>query len=479
MTPPTNSSLRGIKPPSVAGETSVESRLSVLYVPAGARDRGTVRDRLVRAGAEVTMAGDLAEALRILGSRRSRLVVVDLAGETQAVATIRVLRVQCPSVPVIAVMDPADPASCAEALSAGVADLLPWPFEDRDVQAALAVARDRAAADVAEGWPGPDEKLIVHSAAMREAVDQMRAASSRKTSLLFTGEPATGRSMLARGRHALDHEFVTRPFVVVDCGETGGPDLEHRLFGCVRSTDGAAPKAEDVSRAGAVVTAQGGALLLVNVTEAPARVQLRLASLLRDREAYSLDAGEIIPLDIRFMASVAPDIEAAVSDGRVHRDLIQRLGQVRIEVPPLRRRHEDLPSLIGVFLRRACQEEQCSPKRFSRAAVALMAAMPWPGNASELKATIRALVQAVRQPVIQIDDVLGHVSLEGVGKTASEDLNLRDARARFEREFISQALMRHHGRVGDAARSLGIQRTNLYRKVRQLKVSKALLSAQR
>jgi two-component system response regulator HydG len=453
--------------------------LSVLYVPAGARDRGTVRDRLVRAGAEVTIAGDLAEALQLVNGKRYRAVVVDLAGETQAVATIRVLRVQCPAVPVIAVMDPADPASCAEALSAGVADLLPWPFEDRDVQAALAAARDRAASEAADSWPGSDEKLLVHSPAMREAVDQMRQASSRKTSLLLTGEPGTGRTLLARARHALDHEFVTSPFVVVDCGATGGSDLERRLFGCGGSADAEVPRAEDVCRGGAVVMAQGGALLLVNLTEAPARVQSRLAGLLRDREAFSLDANEIISLDIRFMASVPPDIESAVADGRVHRDLVQRIGQLRIEVPPLRRRREDLPALIGLFLRRVCLEERSSPKRFSRAAVSLMAALPWSGNAIELSATVRTIVRATRQPLIQLEDVLGHVSLDGVGKPTVEDLSLREARARFEREYISQALLRHHGRAGDAARSLGIQRTNLYRKVRQLKVSKALLSAQR
>src|SRR5204862_5408571 len=133
--------------------------------------------------------------------------------------------------------------------------------------------------------------------------------------------------------------------------------------------------------------------------------------------------------------------------------------------------------LAAHLLRRACEAEGTGTKRFSRAALTLFLALPWRGNATELAEVIRATVATTRQPVIQIEDVLEHVRFDaGSNLPGGPSLTLRDARARFERECISAALVRHHGRVGDAAKALGIQRTNLYRKVRQLKISKALLT---
>jgi DNA-binding NtrC family response regulator len=146
-------------------------------------------------------------------------------------------------------------------------------------------------------------------------------------------------------------------------------------------------------------------------------------------------------------------------------------------VPPLRSRREDVPLLAAYFLRRACEAEGGGPRRFSRAALTLLAVLPWRGNAKELQDVVTATVRSTRHPVIQLEDVLEHARLDDAASApAAAGLTLRDARARFERECISATLARHHGRVGDAARELGIQRTNLYRKVRQLNVSRALLS---
>jgi two-component system response regulator GlrR len=434
-----------------------------------------IRDRLSRTGATVSLASDMTDALRMLGARTYGLVVLDLAGGDRAVATVRILRAQPSRVPVVGVMDPSDPVTAAEAVSAGISDLLPWPFDEADVLAAFSAARDRGAVDLD---PGTDEEdLYLHSPAMRLAVDAVRAADSRKGGLLLVGPSGSGRALLARSRHAQDDDYVSRAFVSVDCGAA---DLERRLFGTPERHDAGAPaSAEPVDRTGALVAAQGGTLFLRNLAAAPARVQTRLAAVMRDREVFSVDAGELIPFDVRVIAAVESDVDAAVSEGRLKRDLFDRIAGGRVDVPPFCDRREDLPFLVLRFLRRACESDRVGTRRLSRAGLALMSALPWKGNAAEMSDVVAAIIRSSSQSVLQIEDVLEHVSLRAGREGKGEAGSLRDARDRFEREHISAVLVRHQGRVGDAARELGIQRTNLYRKVRQLKVSKALLSSSR
>jgi DNA-binding NtrC family response regulator len=454
----------------------------VLYLPAATRDRAGVRDRLSRSGAPISLAADVPDALQMLGTRRFSLVIVDLASERTALAAVRLLRAQFPSIPVVGVIDPAQPLVASDAIYAGATDLLPWPFDERDIAAVLAGARDVMPVDPSSQRSDLADRLFEHSPSMRAVSEAMRLASPRKTAVLISGEPGSGRHLVARTLHDRDHEFVNRPFVVVDCGADGAADLEKRLFGAAgEPVDLANPGGvERVARGSAIVAAQGGSLFLTNLLDAPGRVQARLARLLRDREAISGDQEDVIALDFRPMASIGPDGESEVSDGRLRRDLMERLGQVRIAMPPLRRRRQDLPLLAAHFLRRACDEQGCGPKRFSRAALTLLSALPWAGNGRELQEVVAATVEGTREPIIQLDDVLRHASLESASAgSASAGLTLREARASFERECISATLVRCHGRVGDAAKVLGVQRTNLYRKVRQLNVPRTLLSARK
>jgi DNA-binding NtrC family response regulator len=228
-----------------------------------------------------------------------------------------------------------------------------------------------------------------------------------------------------------------------------------------------------------VFQARGGTLFLANVVEAPARIQAKLARLLRDGEAMLAEKRAVIDLDLRTIGATDPIPEAAVADGRLRRDLCERLSHVRIDVPALRRRREDIPLLAGHFLQQISEVSGRLPPRFSRSALALLSALPWPGNARELRALLETLMRSTDRPVIGLDDLLDHVRLDGIAARVDPSGTLRDARVRFERDWISAVLVKHHGRVGDAARALGIQRTNLYRKVRQLNVTRGLLAPRR
>jgi DNA-binding NtrC family response regulator len=463
---------------------------SILYVssggglgrPAGSRDRAAVRERLARLDVPVAMAADIPEAFERLAERRYTLCVLDLGAGRAAITAIRVIRAQHPHTFVVGVVDPANPVAAAEAIHAGFVDLLPWPFEPADVMALLANAEDRRGIepDHFETF-GLVRGVVANSAGMQQALAQARKAAEGRGGVLVVGEAGSGRRMMARTIHASYEDGARRPFVSVDCSQDADT-LEETLFGTAgeRRTDSVVASApERVSGRCAIVAARGGTLFLERLEEAPARVQSRLARVLRDREAVAGDRGEVIALDVRPIASVAHGVDDAVADGRLRRDLFDRLNQARVDVPPLRRRREDVPVLAAHLLRRHCHEQAAPQKVFSRAALALLAALPWRGNAAELRSVVETLGGCSRRLVIQLDDVIEHASLEAIGPRVDAGLSLKDARAQFERDCISAVLMRHQGRVGEAAKALGIQRTNLYRKVRQLNVARSLLAARR
>lgn len=454
----------------------------VVCVAAGGRIRPGVVERIERAGFSAVGAATLARAVEDLKGCRAEACLVDLTSHP-FVAQVRQLCAEHPDLPLVGIVDPSNPAAAGEAVQSGLSELLPWPFEDADISLALTNVRDRAPLiprDPEASVTG-SEPVFAQSAVMRDVVEKAVVQAASRAGLMLCGEPGTGRSTLAEMIHRL--AGASRPFEHVDCSDGSPEDVERRLFGVVlprpSGRNGQAPTLR-VGEGGALVTARGGTLYLTNVTELPARVQSALARLLRDREAWLGNGRTLVDLDVRPIAAFdAAGGDEAVDDGRLQGDLLERVSQSRIDVPPLRRRREDIPALAAWKLRRACREAGVATKAFSRSAFSLLAALPWHGNGRELDDVLGRTIHSVPRAVVQIEDLLAHTSLDGLSARVETGVTLREARARFERDCISAVLRRHHGRVGEAAKALGIQRTNLYRKVRQLKVPRSLLSARR
>ncbi|MGE4053715.1 MAG: sigma-54-dependent transcriptional regulator, partial [Vicinamibacterales bacterium] len=468
-----------------------QERPSVVYVFSGRISRQTGHERIGHSGVHVSSATEPNYAVKLLNAQPGALALVDLTDGRVALATIRAIAARCPGASVIALADAANPVLTAEAVQAGAGDLLTWPFEDRDLLMVIADARDRRASDVSGAGasePGEDQ-IVAQSAVMKTLVERLEPAS-RARGVLVAGEPGSGRGHLARVLHARRVKLAgtppakaasPSPFVVEDCAAGGSADLEERLFGVVSANghDGKNGKAafERVARAGAIHQARGGTLCLLNVPEAPVRVQARLARILRDREAELADQpGTLIDLDLHVVVCAGLDVDEAIADGRLRSELYDRIAQARIDIPPLRRRREDIPVLAVRLIAQAGAGEKGSRKSISRSALKLLAALPWRGNVTELKSLAALLVRGTDRPVIELDDVLEHANLEGAAVRVDLGLSLREAKARFERECIAAVLARHQGRVSDAARALGIQRTNLYRKVRELQVARPIPS---
>ena len=446
---------------------------SVLYLgcPAGERDDA---ERLLRAAdVAVVWADTVAFALDEL-QRRDMPVLLDLSRGAAALQLAQEIRAHRASTLMFAVVDERRPDLTTEAVLAGMADVFARPLGGRRVASAIERELSYESRDVSRNGRSDGHHLYSQSPAMRDVVTQIDEAAAKRAGVLIRGEDGTGRQVAARAIHVRQN-VGDAAFVTINCAAYDTEELDAALFGAAaRSQSYGDPGSRGlalVSRDGRLHDAVGGTIYVQNVADAATKVQARLARVLRDCEALLVETGEPIPFDIRPMAGVDPGFDRAVEEGRVRDDLFRRLSVIRIEVPPLRARREDIPALANYFLREICAQLRVPPKTVSRAALSLISALPWPGNAVEMRALLEAVVNGLQGGHgIGLEDLLAHVRLDGGSVGLAGGGTLKQARARFEREYISNILEQHHGRISDAAKALGIQRTNLYRKMRSLRV---------
>jgi two-component system, NtrC family, nitrogen regulation response regulator NtrX len=461
---------------------------SIVYLNCPASERPETERSLAAASVAVVWADNVAYALHAL-QQHDMAVLLDLSRGATALQHARDLKSHRAATLMFAVVDTRHPEFTTEAVLAGVADVFARPLGGRRVASAIERelessldAKDHGArADAGGAQRRPvSEALYCHSPAMQDVSALIARASTMKAGVMILGEEGTGRQIVARSIHAAylpAPPVQSAPFIVADCSTVG----EAELFGTMeRPPNASGPGIERVSRKSLLFAARGGTLYFQHVADIPTRVQRRLARVLRDREAVLADAGETIALDVRPMASADAGIDASVQEGRVRDDLFRRLAVIRIDMPSLRHRREDIPALTNYFVRDICAAHRVAPKTLSRAALSLIGALPWRGNAIELRTLLESAIDGMTAggvdraagKGIAIEDVLAHVRLDGGSVVFANGGTLRQARTRFEREYITAVLEQNRGRIVDAAKSLGIQRTNLYRKIRSLRVNR-------
>jgi two-component system response regulator HupR/HoxA len=221
------------------------------------------------------------------------------------------------------------------------------------------------------------------------------------------------------------------------------------------------------------MAARGGTLFLQDVTELSAAAQTRLARIIRDGEVR-ID-GEAVSMDIRLVASATPAIDADAREERFRADLFRRLASSRIDLPPLRDRPDDVPALAERLLDDVNAAMGIDGRTFTQAALALLSAISWPGNLAELRAVVERAAGA-SNGTIQVEQLLPALKLDSARTPFKPSGSLKDARLRFEREYITAVLQHHGWKMAEAAQTLGIQRPNLYRKARQLGIPVARFS---
>jgi len=422
----------------------VSAPAPILLIAAESGEREGLIEMLERRGHAVSRVEQAAQVRAALDERPDTefVIILDLA-HPEALRFLRARLVQRAGIPVICVADRRKPEASSEALRLGIADFVARPVREEDLAAAIGNAREFAqTASIAK----PEAPAAVEmtagsvfgaSPAIREVLALVRRIAPSRCNLLVLGERGTGRESIARAIHGQSPRR-DRPFVKVECA-TADSGMPAAL--------GAPP-------------ASGTTFYLEDMNALPVPAQRQFVDLLRQRE----DA------DLRYIAGVAPRVDDWVARGDLRADLIEALGVVRVELPPLRQRTDDIPLLATHFLKDACRRNGIPAKTFSRSALTLLAALPWPGNTAELRALTERLVVLITRGVVLLEDVLANVKLEGAEALGGPSGTLREARERFERDYVAAVLQQHRGRMGDAAKELGIERTNLYRKIKQLNI---------
>jgi two-component system response regulator AtoC len=408
-------------------------------------------------GWHASAAGSAAEALRLPGRDRATACLIDaLLPDDGGRRVAEAIRAAVPAAAIVAL-------TVAGAARPAWADaVVAEPGRDDEIIAALAAARDTAMArcpgrDGSRTQPGG---LVGSHPAFEGVLDLVERVAPTPATVLVTGESGTGKSRLARRIHAASGRRGR--FVEVACGSLAEPLLESELFGHVAGAFTGAT----ADRPGKFCLADGGTIFLDEIATASPALQVKLLRVLQEMEFEAVGGSETQRVDVRVILATNEDLATLVAQGRFRADLFWRINVVTLELPPLRERAADILPLAEHFLRESASKAGREVSGFTPAARAVLAGHDWPGNVRELEHAVARGVFLGRGS--QVDAAELPAAVLAGGRSAGRRGPLKAALAAPERELILEALERSGWRRDVAARSLGINRTTLYKKLKRL-----------
>ncbi len=432
-----------------------------------------VKDILEDEGYTVNLAKDAESARAARRNRRPDLILLDIwMPDSDGISLLREWSESgTGNAPVIMMSGHGTVETAVEATRLGAYDFLEKPLSMAKLL--LTVRRALEAAELHRENAGlRREALRVsepmgRSALMNTLRDRARRIAEHDTPVLVTGEPGSGKELIARYIHAHSPR-AAGPFVRVHVAGFVGSASQAKLFG-----------AEDGSRIhyGAIEQANGGTLFLEDIVDMDPEIQARLVTALRDRAFFRLDGVAPVPLNVRVIAASRGGIVEAVAASRLRDDLYYLLNVVPLAVPPLREHREDIPELMSYYIDVLVTRDNLPNRRLTVGAQNRLRNHKWPGNVRELINVLQRLLILGSGSVIDLDEVEATLGAAPEPETGFErrdegvaefELPLKEAREQFERAYLEYRLRREGGSVSKAATAAGIERTHLYRKLRGL-----------
>ena len=475
---------------SVAGEGEAKpvalARVTtrVLVVDDEPALRRSVARMLLGKGMDVITAEGSGAAMELLERERVDVALVDLMAPTvDGLKLLEHIKQRHPDIEVVMMASFGDVETALKAVRSGAYHFLTKPFRSNDevVFTVAKAAEHRQLADRAvmlERRLAQREnvgELIGNSPCMREVHRLAMGVAPTSSTVLILGEGGTGKELVARAIHQRSPR-ASRPFVIVSCSAIPAELLEGELFGHICGAFAGAT----ATRQGLLEAADGGTIFLDDVSELPLLTQAKLLRVLQDGEVKRIGSNDARSVDVRVIAATHVDLRSRIHAGTFREDLFYRLKVVALELPPLRTRRDDIPSLAYHFLRRYAGKTGREVRNISPEALQLLRAQQWPGNVRELENAIEHAVVFCRDDTIAVSD-LPFARVAGAESPATADagppplalpanlvdLPYRDAKQRavaaFDNTYFSVLLRRSEGNVSEAARQAGLDRSNFRR----------------
>ncbi len=439
---------------------------------------------------EVRSFDEAGPALKALQRQEPDALITDIRMPGMSgLELLSELRAGYPDLPVIIMTAHSDLDSAVSAYQGGAFEYLPKPFDVDEAMDLVHRAVSHRHDHAIEGTPQePEEEaeIIGEAPSMQEVFRAIGRLSRSNITVLINGESGTGKELVARALHRHSPR-ADQPFIAINTAAIPRDLLESELFGHERGAFTGAQAA----RKGRFEQADGGTLFLDEIGDMPAELQTRLLRVLADGEFYRVGGHAPVKVNVRIIAATHQDLETRVREGLFREDLFHRLNVIRIHIPPMRERREDIRLLMQQFLNSAAEELGGEPKRIDKETEVYLSGLDWPGNVRQLENTCRWLTVMSPGQEIHMEDLpaeLRHgVSAEGdsiewlgpLRRWAERRLSsgsaaiLDDAVPEFERIMIETALAKTGGHRQEAAKLLGWGRNTLTRKIKELGMEKS------
>lgn len=449
----------------------------ILVVDDEADIRDLVAGILQDDGYFVRTAKDSDETLDVLRSRRPALVILDVwlqGSKVDGLELLSMLKEADPELPVIVISGHGTIETAVGAIRLGAYDFIEKPFNaDRlliVVKRAIENARLKRENASLRMRAATSEELIGSSSIMaqlRNSVDRIAQTNSR---VLITGPSGAGKELVARLLHDRSPR-VAGPFVAINAASISPERMESELFG-EEGPDGRPQKI------GVFEHAHQGTLLLDEIGDMPPETQSKILRVLVEQRFKRVGGASDVQVNVRVVSSTSRDLNADIERGRFREDLYHRLNVVPLRVPALAERRDDIPELSGYFIRRLTEGSGLPQRALAQDAIAALQSADWPGNVRQLRNIIeRILILATGEPSMPVTvDALppeawpSATFTQHQGLKAAIGMSLRDARERFEREYLQVQITRFGGNISRTAAFIGMERSALHRKLKSLGV---------
>jgi two-component system nitrogen regulation response regulator NtrX len=420
-------------------------------------------------GFKVLTCGSAEDAIKIIAEDLPDLVLLDIwLPGMDGIEALKVIKTENPQIPVIMMSGHGTIETAVKATKLGAFDFIEKPLSlDKVVllvNHALEFVRLEEENKLLKQKFPQDYELTGNSKFILELKETISIIAPTNAWILIMGENGTGKELVARSIHR-QSKRSKKPFIEVNCAAIPEELIESELFGHEKGSFTGAT----TTKRGKFDLANEGTIFLDEVADMSLKAQAKILRILQEKKFERVGGTRVIETDVRVLAATNKDLEVEMEEGRFRQDLFYRLNVIPLIIPPLRDRKEDIPPLVERFLTEFCQKEGKDLKQIAPDAMESLMEHNWPGNVRELKNIIERLVIMTASDLIKYDDIPAFIKTGP--KTEPEDSgfapdSFRAAKMEWEKSFLSRKLQENEGNVSRTADSIGLERSNLHRKIK-------------